>query len=112
MCFRVWAAVTLCFLTGGYSPALAQTITATTGAAYGVVSDGTDAVLPGVTVTLSGPALLLPVTTMTDEAGVYRFSAVPPGSYTLNFDLIGFAALVRQDIHVALGFTVTVDVAM
>jgi len=112
MCVRVWAAAILCLLTGGSCPALAQTITATTGAAYGVVSDDTGAVLPGVSVTLSGPALLLAVTTVTDGAGVYRFSAVPPGSYTLNFDLIGFAAMVRQDIHVALGFTVTVDVAM
>jgi hypothetical protein len=112
MRFRAWAAATLWFFTGGLLPALAQTITATTGAVYGVVSDTTDAVLPGVAVTLSGHALLSPLTTVSDDAGVYRFSAVPPGSYTLNFDLIGFAAVVREDIHVALGFTATINVTM
>jgi hypothetical protein len=38
--------------------AAAQTVTSTTGAINGTVTDSTRAVLPGVTVTLSGPALM------------------------------------------------------
>jgi len=41
-------------------PAMAQTVTSTTGAINGTVTDSTKSVLPGVTVTLSGPSLMAP----------------------------------------------------
>ena len=73
------------------SASAAQTVTATTGAVNGIVTDSSHAVVPGVTITLSGPALITPRTTLTDDTGAYRFSAVPPGDHTLTFDLPGFA---------------------
>ena len=81
-----------------------------TGAVNGVVTDSTKAVVPGVTVTLSGPSLMIARTTLTDEAGAYRFSAVPLGDHTLTFQLSGFGTIVREGIHVGVGFTATVDV--
>ncbi len=92
--------------------ATAQTVTATTGAVNGIVTDTTRAVVPGVLVSLSGPSLLTPVTTITDQTGVYRFSAVPPGDYTLRFELTGFATITRHGVHVGLGFTATVNTEM
>ena len=67
------------------------------------------AVVPGVTVNLSGPALITVQTTATDEAGVYRFSAVPPGDYAMTFALSVFATVVREGVRVGLGFTASVD---
>jgi len=92
--------------------AAAQTSTSTTGAIKGTVTDITGAVLPGVTVRLSGTSLITDATTVTDAAGVYRFSAVPPGEHILTFELAGFGTLVRAGVHVGLGFTATANAAM
>ena len=51
-------------------------------------------------------------TALTDEAGAYRFSAVPLGDHTLTFQLSGFGTIVREGIHVGLGFTATVNVEL
>jgi hypothetical protein len=91
------------------SDAAAQTVTATTGAINGTVSDATKAVLPGVTVTLSGPSLMGTQSAVTDQAGVYRFSAVPPGDYNVSFELSGFGPVKREGVHIGVGFTATVN---
>src|SRR5215207_1673887 len=86
-------AAALCLVAGFLSSAAAQTVTATTGAVNGIVSDSTRAVVPGVTVSLSGPSLMTDQRTLTDEAGSYRISAVPTGDYTLTFELAGFRTI-------------------
>ncbi len=103
-CLALWIVIV-----ASVEPAAAQTITATTGAVNGIVTDSSKAVVPGVTVNLSGPALITVQTTATDEAGAYRFSAVPPGDYAMTFALSGFATVVREGVHVGLGFTASVD---
>ena len=60
-----------------------------TGTIQGRVTDAQGAVLPGVTVTATSPALLGPQTTVTSETGNYRFPAVPPGTYTVSYELAG-----------------------
>ena len=106
-------ALVLCIIAGnGATSAEEQTVTATTGAINGVVTDGTKTVVPRVTVTLSGPSLMTGRTALTDEAGAYRFSAVPLGDHTLTFQLSGFGTVVREGIHVGLGFTATVSVEL
>jgi hypothetical protein len=102
--------VTLSILLAAAAPASAQTVTSTTGAVNGVVTDSTKAVVPGVTVNLSGPSLITSWTGLSGQAGDYRFSAVPPGDYTLTFELAGFGSIVREGIRVGLGFTATVNV--
>ena len=72
----------------------------------------TKTVVPRVTVTLSGPSLMTTRTALTDAAGAYRFSAVPLGDHTLTFQLSGFGTVVREGIHVGLGFTATVSVEL
>src|SRR6266496_2102681 len=80
-----------------------------TGQIFGKVTDGSGAVLPGVTVTLSGPVLLQPLTAVTSETGTYEFPRLSIGTYTVKFDLAGFKTVVNQDIFVTVGFNAQVN---
>ncbi len=84
----------------------------TTGTIMGRVTDTSGGVLPGVTVSIQSPALIGAQTTTTNEQGIYRFPAVPPGVYTITYELAGFNTLRREGIQVALGFTATVNVEL
>src|SRR6266545_5053773 len=75
----------------------------------GVVTDNTGAGLPGVTVTVAGPALIQPQATVTAGEGAYRYPALPPGLYTVTFELAGFQTLKREAIRLGLNQTLTVD---
>ena len=91
----------------------AQTVTATTGAVNGIVTDSSKARdsrrdgQPVGAVVDGHPQPRSPT-----RAGAYRFSAVPPGDHTLTFELAGFGTIVRDGIHVGLGFTATVNAEM
>ena len=94
MCKRcpIFAVVALGFLLLP-SPVLAQS------GISGVVKDTTGAVLPGVTVEASSPALIEKVrATATDENGQYRVIDLRPGTYTVTFTLTGFSTIVRDGI--------------
>src|SRR5256885_16614322 len=79
------------------------------GAVFGKVTDSTGAVLPGVTVTLSSPALIQPQTTVTVESGAYRFPRIPIGTYSVAFELTGFKKSVRDGIIIQAGFNAEID---
>jgi hypothetical protein len=79
------------------------------GELVGKVTDDQGGVLPGVTVTLSGPAVMGTQAAVTNERGQYRFPAVNSGTYTLTFELSGFAPLKREGIVVPVRSTITVD---
>src|SRR5688572_2017573 len=80
-----------------------------TGTIQGRVADSSGAVLPGVTVTATSPSMIGAQSQVTNENGNYRFPAVPPGSYTLAFELTGFNTVKREAVEVALGFTATIN---
>jgi hypothetical protein len=82
------------------------------GSINGTITDNTGAVLPGVTVTATSPALMGPQIAVSNNEGVYRFPTLPPGSYRLNYELGGFGTVVRDPIVVQVGFTATVSVQM
>src|SRR5213594_2381647 len=102
---RVAAVVCLALL-AAVMPARAQV---STGEIFGKVTDGTGAVLPGVTVTLSGASLIQPLTAVTSESGAFRFPRLPIGTYTLMFDLAGFKKLVRDGIIIQAGFNAEIN---
>jgi hypothetical protein len=83
-----------------------------TGTIQGRVIDSQGAVLPGVAVTATSPALIQPQTTVTSDTGNYRFPAVPPGTYELSYELGGFNGLKRSGISITLGFTANVNVEL
>jgi len=95
----------------GIVPAAAQT-GQTFGELVGKVTDDQGGALPGVTVTLSGPAVMGTPTATTTGTGQYRFPAVNSGTYSLKFELGGFAPLVREGIVVPVRQTITVDAQM
>jgi outer membrane receptor protein involved in Fe transport len=95
------------WLSGGV--AVAQTAGGT-GVISGTVTDNTKAVLPGVNVTVSGPAAMGTPTAVTGENGTFRIPSLPPGEYTVKFELTGFGTVIREGIRVGVGFTATVNV--
>src|SRR4029077_5958887 len=79
----------------------------------GVVTDTSGAVLPGVTVTATSPALQVPsVTGVSDDRGEYRLSPLPIGVYTILFELSGFQSVRREGVRLTVGFTARVDSEM
>jgi hypothetical protein len=79
----------------------------------GVVTDTSGAVLPGVTVTATSPALQVPsITSVSDERGEYRLSPLPIGVYGVLFDLAGFQNVRREGVRLTVGFTARVDVQL
>src|SRR5262245_48878031 len=80
------------------------------GSIAGVVRDATGAVLPGVTVEASSPALIEKArTVVTDEQGEYKIVDLRPGTYTVTFTLAGFSTVRREGIELATGFTASVN---
>ncbi|MPZ19336.1 MAG: hypothetical protein GEV06_15685 [Luteitalea sp.] len=79
------------------------------GRLVGTVRDTQGAVLAGVTVTATSPALIGAQATVSELDGTYRFAALPPGRYTVAFELSGFTTVQRENIVLALGQTLTVD---
>jgi hypothetical protein len=76
----------------------------------GIVRDATGAVLPGVTVEVSSPALIERVrTAATDETGQYKILELRPGTYAVHFSLPGFSSVRREGIEINTGFTATVN---
>ena len=75
----------------------------------GTVTDNTGAVMPGVTVTATSPALIQPQVQVTGSEGDYRLIALPPGVYDLTYELSGFQTVKREGIRVVINTTLTVD---
>jgi len=81
-----------------------------TGSIAGTVTDSSSAVLPGVTVTLSGEKLIGGAQVQaTDSTGAYRFDRLPPGTYLVRFELQGFRSIQHGDIAVNAAFVASVN---
>ncbi|HTI42533.1 MAG TPA: TonB-dependent receptor [Vicinamibacterales bacterium] len=79
----------------------------------GAVRDTSGAVLPGVSVEVSSPALIEKVRSVaTNEAGQYRIENLRPGVYTVTFTLSGFATVKREAIELSGTFVATVNAEM
>jgi hypothetical protein len=79
----------------------------------GVVRDTSGAVLPGVTVAATSPALIERTrTAVTDGSGQYRLVDLRPGTYAMSFTLAGFSGVRRDGIELAGSFSATVNVDM
>src|SRR5258708_6941082 len=76
----------------------------------GVVKDATGAVLPGVTVEASSPALIEKVRSVaTDSNGAYKIDNLRPGTYTLTFTLPGFTTIKKEGIELSSNFIATIN---
>jgi hypothetical protein len=76
----------------------------------GVTRDASGAVLPGVTVEASSPALIEKVrSTVTDGTGQYRLENLAPGVYSVSYTLPGFTTVVREGVQLQTGVTVSIN---
>jgi len=79
----------------------------------GVIKDASGAVLPGVTVTASSPALIeRSKTTVSDGSGQYRIVDLRPGIYEVTFELTGFQTVKREGVAIEANFTATLNTEM
>ncbi len=96
---RTGAALLLLLLASSAPTAAQQT----TGEIIGKITDDSGAFLPGVTVTIRGAGVPGAPTITSSGAGTYRFAALPPSIYELEFELQGFTTLKRTSVAVAVG---------
>jgi hypothetical protein len=68
----------------------------------GVVVDASGLPVPGATVDLREPATNQVRTTVTDGAGSFRLTNLPPGTYALRVALVGFAPYEQRDLTLAV----------
>src|ERR1700682_853308 len=79
----------------------------------GTAKDPSGAVLPGVVVEATSPALIEKVrTAVSDGTGQYRIQDLRPGVYTVTFTLPGFSTVKREGIELTGSFTATVNADM
>jgi hypothetical protein len=78
----------------------------------GTVRDDQGGVLPGVTVTATSPSLIGAQSVVSEGNGTYQFPVLPAGAYNVVFELAGFQTVARDKIVLALGQTLTIDVAL
>ena len=92
---------------------LAPAAFAQEGQITGSVRDTSEAVMPGVTVEVTSPALIEKIrSAVTDTNGQYRITSLPVGTYTVTFKLAGFTTQQRDNIVLTSGFTASVNAAM
>jgi hypothetical protein len=69
--------------------------------------------VPGVLVKIFSDVIVASTkTTITNEAGNYRFAGIQPGIYTLSATLEGFATAKQTGVKVSIGKTFTIDLTM
>ena len=91
------------------APAIA--IAQQTGAIAGKVTDTSGAILPGVTIEARSAVLPSPRVTQSGANGEYRLPALPPGTYTVKFELSGMQTVQRQAL-VQLGQDTIADATL
>jgi len=79
----------------------------------GTVVDASGALLPGVTVEASSPALIEKArSVVTDGTGQYRIEQLRGGTYTVTFTLTGFSTVRREAVELTGSFSATVNAEM
>src|SRR5579872_1740652 len=104
VCFTI----VLLFLCGGI---FAWGQATTYGQLRGEVTDPTGAVIPGATLTLKNVATGATQNIQTNNAGLYEFSFLQPGNYTVTATATGFQQIVHT-VSIALGSAVALDLKM
>src|SRR5581483_3241925 len=88
--------------------------TSTGGTVAGQVTDESNAAVPGATVKVVEVSTNLVQQSVTNEAGRYIFSQVPPGKYNIVFTKDGFTSYYvnGQDVGVGAVLTITAKMKM
>src|SRR5216117_3112060 len=68
----------------------------TTATFYGIVTDASQAVLPGASISMTHVGTAATTTKVSDERGEFAFTFLPSGTYTLKIELPGFKSYVSS----------------
>ena len=85
---------------------------ATNGAIEGTITDSSNAVLPGATVTITNVNTKIQTVVVTNEKGLFRAPLLPIGTYDVVVELQGFKRFTQTGVVVNVGETATVNAAM
>ena len=103
MCYRpALTAVVIAVVLALSTPVHAQT-RATAADLVGLVTDATNAVLPGAVVTATNIETNQSRVAISQSDGRFSILALPPGTYQVSVDLPSFARAVREGVTLALG---------
>jgi len=112
-CMRMWVMFCVMALVSlaGVNATFAQSVSS--GTIEGTVKDESGAVLPGVTITVTSPALQVgQLVQVSDAEGSYKFVDLPAGTYRLRSELTGFSAVIREDLRLTVGFNARIDLTL
>ena len=82
------------------------------GRVQGRVTDTSDAVIQGATITLSNVSTGVKTVKQTNEAGLYRFDSVDPGPYTVAVEAAGFSRLLQENVSIQAQADITVNAVL
>src|SRR6476620_10212789 len=82
------------------------------GTITGTLRDPSGAVVPGASVTLRNTDTRIERKTATTEAGIYSAPFLKPGPYEVSVSKTGFSSVLRKDLTLQVGQTLTVDFSM
>src|SRR5258705_1369490 len=100
---RVWLVLSLVLISTGLAFAKG------TSTFNGRALDQGDAVLPGVTVTVTNTSTGVVRTSVTNAEGVFYIPGLEPGIYNIKSELPGFQTSVRDRVNLAVNTTITLD---
>ena len=107
---RILAVLFAAFLIlAGSAISSAQTVQ---GVILGTVTDPSGAVVPNAAVTITNPATNFSEATTTGSDGTYRFSLVPPGTYTIDIKAANFGEVRASGVVVEASQTVPFSVKL
>jgi hypothetical protein len=108
-----WTAISCSLLLVGLSVRTGHAQSIQQGKITGTVDSEDRLALPGATIEISSPALMTGTRSTTSSSkGSYVFLNVPPGKYKLSASSSGFKTVSRDDIDVAAGAVVTLDLTL
>ena len=81
----------------------------TTGTLRGTVTDTNGAIVSGATVTVANEATGAQQTKQTTGDGIFEFSKLAPGSYTVTIEATGFKRSLNKEVSVKLGIVNSLD---
>ncbi|MGB7721134.1 MAG: carboxypeptidase-like regulatory domain-containing protein, partial [Bryobacteraceae bacterium] len=78
----------------------------------GTLTDPSGAFVPGASVTIRNTDTAIERKIESNEAGVYSAPFLPPGHYEVRASKSGFASVVRKDLTLQVGETLSVNFSM
>src|ERR1017187_3266179 len=109
---RMWRLVLLLLVTIGLVAAVPVVAQSARGTLTGTVKDANGAFIPGAPVNLKETNTGSGYSTKSTAEGLFTFSELPPGSYTLMVTAPGFESYTQSGIEVDVGSTSTVIAAL